>query len=369
MNCDLDILNIDRLIKEKLIKQIENVVDIECRRNHIESIINDKNTSDQLKKGLSEYLNELNLKIHDYNNNISLNLYISSTADCIERYKKMLEQPIKVNFIGKQMPSNRSEKRKIIDEYLMLAKPYSDFELNNYYEADKKEKKITCKDCGNKKDFEVVESNIYVCNNCSAEQVVIKHVSSYKDIDRINMTSKYLYDRKIHFRDCINQYQGKQNSTISQKVYDDLENQFESHHLLIGDKNTEKEVRFSNITKEHVAMFLKELDYTKHYENIHLIHYTLTGKKPDDISHLEAKLLDDFDILVDLYDRLFKNNIDRKNFINTQYVLFQLLSRHKHPCKPEDFTILKTVERKSFHDQVCKQLFEYLGWNMVVTTF
>ena len=148
----------------------------------------------------------------------------------------------------------------------------------------------------------------------------------------------------------------------SKKVYDDLEKQFELHHLLNGDKDTSKNVRFKNITKEHISLFLKELDYTKHYENINLIHYNLTGIKPDDIGYLEDKLLEDFDILTDLYDKNFKH-IDRKNFINTQYVLYQLLLRHKHPCTKEDFSILKTVDRKAFHDEVMKNLFEICGWN------
>jgi hypothetical protein len=171
-----------------------------------------------------------------------------------------------------------------------------------------------------------------------------------------------LYDRKIHFRDCINQYQGKQNSTINQKVYDDLEKQFELHHLLVGDKSTPKNIRFSNIKKEHISIFLKELEYTKHYENINLIHYNITGNKPDDIGYLEDKLLEDFDILTELYDKKFKH-IDRKNFINTQYVLYQLLLRHKHPCNKNDFSILKTIDRKTFHDDIMKDLFIDLGWN------
>ena len=93
-----------------------------------------------------------------------------------------------------------------------------------------------------------------------------------------------------------------------------------------------------------------------------LIHYNFTDIKPDDISYLEEQLLDDFDILTDIYDKRFKN-INRKNFINTQYVLFQLLSRHRHSCKKEEFIILKTIDRKFFHDEICKELFEELGWN------
>jgi hypothetical protein len=88
----------------------------------------------------------------------------------------------------------------------------------------------------------------------------------------------------------------------------------------------------------------------------------MTGKKPDDISYLEDKLLEDFDILTDLYDKKFKN-LERKNFINTQYILYQLLLRHKHPCSKEEFTILKTIDRKTFHDDITRVLFEINNWN------
>lgn len=87
-----------------------------------------------------------------------------------------------------------------------------------------------------------------------------------------------------------------------------------------------------------------------------------TDIKPDDISHLEDKLLNDFDLLIDLYDDIFRN-IPRTNFINIQYVLYQLLYHHKHKCDKDEFIILKNIDRKSFHDDVCKVLFENLGWN------
>ena len=111
-------------------------------------------------------------------------------------------------------------------------------------------------------------------------------------------------------------------------------------------------------------LFLKETENTKHYENINMIYYTLTENKPDDISHLENELLEDFDKLINLYDKIYKN-IDRKNFINTHMVLYGLLMRHKHPCKKEDFPVIKTIDRKFFHDEVTKTLFETLGWNHV----
>jgi hypothetical protein len=66
--------------------------------------------------------------------------------------------------------------------------------------------------------------------------------------------------------------------------------------------------------------------------------------------------------ITDLYDKKYKNS-ERKNFINTQYVLYQLLRRHKYPCRKEDFNILKTIDRKYYHDTICADLFMALGWN------
>ena len=61
-------------------------------------------------------------------------------------------------------------------------------------------------------------------------------------------------------------------------------------------------------------MFLKDTGNSKHYEDVILIYFNITGKKPNDISHLEPNLLDDFDVLTSLYDKKFKRDakFDRK---------------------------------------------------------
>ena len=91
-------------------------------------------------------------------------------------------------------------------------------------------------------------------------------------------------------------------------------------------------------------MFLKETQNAKHYEDVNYIYQYLTGKKVNDISHIERQILEDFDILTDAYDKLYKNNVEinRKSFINSQYVLFQLLKKYNYNCDKLDFNILKT---------------------------
>lgn len=354
---NIDILLIDSKIRDNFQKEFNRLEEYKKKKEQIQNLLDNKNIKQSLSNRLQTDKNKLTDKINCLKDQQKLNLYIMDTLPYIEKYKKIISTPIKFSFLGKLKKSeNTKEKEKIIEEYIKIAQKYIfiNFNYNN------KKNIIKCKNCSKKK-FEI-EDNIYICKNCYTQQIVMKYNSSYNDIHRINITKKYVYDRKIHFRDCINQYQGKQNCTISPKVYKDLEKEFERHHLLVGDINTPKKIRFKNITKNHISIFLKELGYSKHYENIQLIHHNLTDIKSNDISHLKEKLLDDFDVLSDLYDKLY-NGIDRKNFINTQYVLYQLLRRHKYKCKKEDFVILKTVDRKFFHDEVCKTLFQELGWN------
>jgi len=371
MSDEIDILMIDNKIRNNFMIKINHLCDLKEKLEEINKILENNNLKSKIKDNFLTEKNKLELIIKDLEIQYSFNFYIINVVNLIEEYKNILLTPIKTSFLGKEKKNNK-RKKEIIKKYIEIATEYIDFHKDKLYNIDSKILQIDlnsnfsllCDNCGNKKNFELMDNNIYTCLKCYAQQTVLKYTSSYNDIDRVNLSSKYTYDRKVHFRDCIKQYQGRQNSTIPDKIFKELEDEFESHHLLIGNKNDNKEIRFSQITKNHILMFLKELGYSNHYENVHLIHYIFTNIKPNDISHLEEQLLDDFDILTDLYDKMFKD-IDRKNFINTQYVLFQLLRRHKYPCKKEEFIILKTIDRIFFHDQICKILFEYLGWNHI----
>ena len=357
MSQELNILTINSKILKNFKDEKKKINEYKIQLESINKSLELPTIKTRLKDTLLKSKDNLEKHINDIENNVSLNFYIADTAEILDKYREILNSPMKINFMGKSTKENK-DKEELILKYVEIANKYVNININKKYKG-----KIICKNCKSK-DFDIFDNNIHVCINCSAQQIIMKNISSYKDVDRVNISSKYIYDRRIHFRDCINQYQGKQNSTIPQKIYDDLEQQFKLHYLLIGDENTPKNIRFQNILKDHIHIFLKELNYTKHYENINLIYYNFTGKKPDDISHLEDKLLEDFDILTEYYDKNYKH-IDRKNFINTQFVMYQLLLKAKHPCKQEDFTILKTLDRKTFHDEIMSNIFLQLGWNFV----
>ncbi len=296
----------------------------------------------------------------------SLQMYLVESAEIIDSYKRILEAPMKVSFMGPntECVETKREKDKLTQDYLSIYEKYRKIASDSIPEPTFDGKSTTTRCINSSCDsvkFNTINETL-VCEKCSSVQNTPQSTTSYSDIDRINVSSRYLYDRKVHFRDCILQFQGRQNVTIDKSVYDRLESEFDKHHLLIGDKHTPNSIRFSKITKEHISMFLKELRLAKHYENVQLIHFNLTGIAPPDISRLEGVLLSDFEQLTILYDDIYRNEA-RKNFINTQYTLFQLLKRHKYPCDVSDFSIIKTSERRDWHHRVCKNLFSILNWN------
>lgn len=355
---NIDILHIDSEIRQKFENEYNKIPIYEKQLEDLEKTGNFTNLNSRIHSSLNQNIENLKKKIQKIKDKVELNYYLLETAEYIEKYKKILQTPVKIAFSGAPT-SETKEKRQLIRTYLKKAEKYT----NRTYFFPKKQK-IVCKNCNNRDDF-IPQENVYICVQCGAEEYIICHTNSYNDVDRVNISTKYTYDRKVHFRDCINQYQGKQNCTIEQGVYDNLEKILDKHHLLQGEKGDSKEYRFAKITRGNILMFLKELGYSKHYENLILIHYNLTGKKPDDISHLENKLLQDFDLLIETYDKHFKSKVNRVNFISTQYVLYQLLRKYRHPCNKEDFVILKTTDRKMFHDSICKELFHLLGWSFI----
>lgn len=241
----------------------------------------------------------------------------------------------------------------------------SDYPTHNRHLHGCPDEPLKCPGCSNASDFSSFDNQI-VCDSCAVvmdQYNQQQSILSFKDIDRVNMNNKYSYDRKTHFRDCIYQFQGKQNVRIHEDVYKDILEQLVAHSLIPANyTDLPKEMAFEQVTKEHVFLFLKQTSHVKHYEDVTLIYHVLTGKPVPDISHLEKQLISDFDLLVEQYDKQYKHHTDRKNFINTQYILFQLLNRHHYPCSTEDFNMLKTIDRRYYHDEKCSALFDELGW-------
>ena len=367
----LSILDIDAKIRSEFLKESSSIFEYESRVEDLESLLEKGDLSLRTRSNVEYNIIEARKKIASISANERYNFYISDTTELINAYKELMTEPVIISFVGNKITStNDKRKREVASKYIEVASKYMSPEIKNLVEnVNNQGVKIECNNCPNKKTFDIVDTNIYICTFCGSQQTVFIQTSPYKDSDRVNISTKYTYDRRIHFRDCINQYQGKQNTTIDQSIYNNLEQKFETHGLLVGNKNTPKKERFKNVEKHHVSMFLKEMDYGgNQYENVNLIFTTMTGKLLDDISQLEEDLMDDFDRFTEIYDRMIKDGslkLERTSFINKHHLLYQFLLKRHHPCKQEDFPPLKTLGRQILHDDVCQPIFDELEWNYV----
>jgi ribosomal protein S27AE len=360
----VDILSIDNAIKKLFAKEMEALPIYRKRLELLQSI---SNVLDFVRPNLRhDYLNDIKLFTNMIDEIDNFYYYEADTVALLEEYTYYINTGIEYTNIDE----NNEKLAVLTNKYISIVKIYFKEhilrKLTLMNNLNKKGLIVSiqplCSNCGNNKSFINHDDNLYICAECDAE-ILTLNVSA-TDSSRINISNKYVYDRKIHFKECIKQYQAKQNTNIHPDVYKNIEEQLLIHKIIKEPGIMSEYERFRRITRSHIVFFLKELGYTKHYEDFILIHYTLTGQMPDNIEHLEAKLIDDFNMLIETYDKLYKN-IKRKNFINAQYVLFQLLRRHKYPCNKEDFAVLKTIERKASHDDICKTLFDALGWEYI----
>jgi hypothetical protein len=369
---NIDIVYIHNLIQRKYQNKNENINDYLKWKNLYNNVVDNKASSEVIKD-IENKLKECELSQDDN----QFCFYLIRAIPLIDEFKKAQKKQNKIYFFNKDNKENKNEDNELIHQilnnYLNLVQNYFPEDYKNLScdkmkitqetESFEKMEKQKCQICNNELDKFLIYDNHFVCENCGFVSNTTHSNISYKDIDRVNLSSKYTYDRRSHFRDTINQFQGKQNANIPKAIYDSLIEQFVLHGIVSENyKSLSKEEAFKNVTKEHIILFLKEIKHTKHYEDVTLLHYQITGKPTPNIGHLENQLLNDFDQLIEVYDKKFKH-LERKNFINTQYVLYQLLKRHKYSCKKEDFNMLKTVDRKYYHDTICSELFQELGWS------
>jgi hypothetical protein len=304
-----------------------------------------------VRKDISGKIGDLKATKESFENILkNQHFYTMDFSELMERHRDLGKNQPKKNFMEKRKnPTSFLEDKTI--SYIKILKKYNieheDVEkMMNGNSSGGVGKQVSqqplIKKCDNilcdSKEFVVnPEQNVEICRKCGSQKEGSYKSLNYKDLSRVNMSNKYFYERRVHFKDCINQFQGKQNSVVDDKVYADIERQLDLHGLLnsVTSEMSSQEAklkRFERVTKEHIALFLKETGHSKHYEDTVLIYHKLTGKDVPDISHLEVKLMEDFDLVSEAYDKLFKFTglVERKSVINTNYCFFQLLRRFCH---------------------------------------
>lgn len=367
-------------IEDTIINDIKHIIEQYYPEYNTINILDNTTKQDddiQLDMSYNKFLTfyqQLKKLITKYNNISSsslLNKYNELTIPLISEYRNILSVPIRTSFLickkNKDEIKNKQRKIEIEQLFLQIASSFIDLDINFNNNESYSSEYIALKQnnecsCGNKTNFDISD-DVRTCEKCGLQIINISIQTNFKDIDRINPHQKYRYEKKIHFKEAITQFQGKQNRHIPSWVHGKIEEWLLMHDLI--DKNaTSDKVKYAKVKKEHLRLCIYEINdpaIKKYREDIHLIHYQITGVPCADISHLEEKLYAKFDKLEEAF--LTSKDIDRTNILNVQVVLKNLLIMEGFKVNSDDFPGLKTLSRKQEHESLFAYLCQKAGIN------
>ena len=128
MSTELNILTIDTQIFENFTEEKNKLIVYKLQLESINNSLELKNLKGRVKEALTKTKDNLIKYINDIENNITFNFYITETAELLEKYKEILNFPIKINFLGKSTKNNK-EKDELIDKYVEIASKYVNIEV------------------------------------------------------------------------------------------------------------------------------------------------------------------------------------------------------------------------------------------------
>lgn len=289
----------------------------------------------------------LSKNINDIESGSAEAQYILDTEDIIKEYLNLINTPIRINFMSKKNTVDNDSRAKLINRYLDFAK--------KYITIPKKKVVASISSCVNCNiNLKTHDEFLLLCPNCGYTEQQLITDFEYEENTRINPLQRYFYHTRTHFGDSIKKFQGKQNTTIDEKVYTDIYKKIQLH-----------EIPLESFTKEHLYEFLKMTGHTNHFEDSVLIYNVITNKPSPDISHLDQSLFEMFDKMEPVYARIKPPN--RKNFLNGQYVLFKFLQLLKYPCREEDFSLLRIRDTVIDLDKSWRKICDELSWTFIPT--
>jgi hypothetical protein len=343
-----DIIYIDEQIKNQLGGKLSTLPELQKDLSDLLWIA--ENSPDPVDKiNAKSERDILRRRIQDVESGFELALYIFRTSRMLEEYRSLAAQSQITSFVRVNNDNTATNytttarKNQIILDYLRIAKEY--VEISNFKQRTRR---TLCEAC-HSSNLEISEEDgaSLICKVCSNKNEVLDDAPTFKDSERVNMSSRYTYTCKGHFIDAMNRLEGKQNITIDPEILDVLRRELDLHNLTVN-----------TATKDHIYMFMSERKLSDFYADINLIFFLICGINPPDITAYSDELLEMLEQLEEAYV-VVKDN-DRFNSLNVNWKLYKLLQLVDYPCKKDDFFCLKTPTKQTEHETKWYDMIEYL---------
>lgn len=236
-----------------------------------------------------------------------------------------------------------------LDEYVSIIEKYTNLNFNRVLT-----RKEVCESCGHDTDYTIILDEEEVCSSCNC---VINSFKTYESNQDGN-------DERSNFLSTLKQFQSLQGlSVLPNGLEMKLDLYFKSMSFPIG-----SEVRTWDYTedgkKENTSIYimqkaLKNINSSKHYENIRLICNWYWGWKSINISEKYNKIIKDYDKVLSIYESI---NTERSSKINNQYMLWWLLNQNGIYISCKDLKFIKTRETIDYYEKIRNKISQKLGW-------
>lgn len=305
----------------------------------------------QLQQQITELENKI-LSEKNMKNHILLSYKINN---CRKELKNIQDHVYKKKYFLKNSSellkyygNTHKSKATVFEEYMKANKQenYNGKIILNYINSE-------CNICKQEKTLDSALS-IMVCNLCAnIDEVIINcDKPNFKDIP--NDKSQYTYDRRHHFKELINQIQGKESTEIPTEVIKQIKSEIKKYKIPTCDVN-----------KTVMRKILKKNNLVKYYEHIANI---LTTINPDAVIRFtedqEKKLFYMFDCIQEPFIRFCPE--DRKNLINYNYIFYKFCQILKLNNSYKDyFTLLKSRPKLAQHEKIWKKIIQKIQENPI----
>ncbi len=279
-------------------------------------------------------MDKKNNSIYKYHNMILKNL---TKEEKISYYTKYSNEFYKYTEI------NCNEKGTILDSYLKQNK-HINYNGTNIINTDG-EKCNTCKI----NFIENLNSTESLCKNCGIIEKIVVSFDKPNYIENSGDKTQFTYDRRYHFKDLINQIQGKETTNLPEHILENIKNE------IIKNK-----IPFNKLQKDHLRKILKKMGYNKYYEHSMNI---LNKLNPDSIItfslEIENKLFYMFECIQEPFILFCPEN--RKNMINYNYIFYKFCEiLHLEDIEfKKYFTLLKCGEKLRQLESIWKNIINY----------
>ena len=324
---------------------------------------------------LQQEIKQLETEIAEINNNTELIDYIDKAWEFIENFNDSSEPVTQEssslpdiaecnNKCSNNGNNGNNGNNNILQFITSKGKTTKGEEYNKYYNKcflnieNHPLKRDCCKNCDST-DIEYDPKNgIIVCKVCSVcEDYFENNYNSinFSDTSHIETISQpFTYQRINHFKEWLNQLQGKEVTVIPDSVID----------LVLIEMKKERITNIDDITTDRIKKYLKKLKLNKYYEHIPNLIHKITNKPPLVITAEFEK------VLLNLFDKIqepFKKHCPptRKNFLSYSYTIHkfcQLLDKKEYLIY---FPLLKSREKLFEQEKIWKNICIELNWKFI----